>query len=118
MNAAERFFYKHAGFGYNPKTESREMGRRRHARQLAKAEAQGRVFEFAWELDPDLDSSSFTDEEPAWLLWECSMRDGGMLLEYLGGIDFGRYGVPDNDPYSRVVEAELALAYFGEFKEE
>lgn len=49
-------------------------------------------------------------ERPAWALWQCTMRNAkGYTVASLHGIDLGRDGTPDNIPYARVVQAELAL---------
>ncbi len=105
-----QFFLRHAGFSYDPKTETADAGRRRCARDLANAEKRGYAgVSFAWLIDPDTDSSEWCDEPPAYDQWVCVCRDpNGNVLASLGGIDFGRDGSPYSDPYRRVVEAELA----------
>jgi hypothetical protein len=111
-----RFFYRHAGFSYDPATETREQGRRRRARMLAQAERDARVYglSFAWNVDPDVDSSDWSDDRPAWQVWEChAMNRDGDMLACLGGIDFGRDGSPEGEAYARVVEAELAQEAMG-----
>lgn len=111
MLTAYQFFKKHAGYSYDPRTETVEQGRQRCARALADAEARAseRGYSFDWRLD-DIDSSSFTDEKPSWALWQCAMFDeSGECAAILGGIDFGRDGDPWGDTYRRVVHAELAL---------
>lgn len=106
-----QFFLRNAGFSYDPKTETADDGRRRHARDLANAERRGARAElsFGWSIDPDNDSSEWCDEPPAYEQWACVCRDAnGIAVASLGGIDFGRDGLPYSDPYRRVVEAELA----------
>lgn len=106
------FFLKHSGYSYDPKTETRMQGRIRCAQMLAKAEqtAKDNGVRFAWSVDSDVDSSDFSDEMPAWQLWECLAYDeDGNVVASLCGIDFGRDGQPYGQPYARVVEAELAL---------
>jgi len=107
-----QFFYDYAGFNYDPKTETPEEGRRRCAFNLAEAEEKARNDErrvyFQWDIDPDIDSSDFDDENPVRELYICKMYVNGHLGSCLGGIDLD----PNNpfvDPYLRVVEAELAL---------
>ena len=39
MMNAQQFFYDHAGFSYNPATETRDQGKIRSASDLARAEA-------------------------------------------------------------------------------
>lgn len=113
------FFLKHAGYGYAPKAETKQRGRIRRARALAKAERDARVggFSFSWGIDPFTTSADWIDDNEdggrnrtPWQIWECRMRnaDGG-LVNSLHGIDFGRNGTPWGDPYRRVVEAELAI---------
>lgn len=50
---AVEFFYKHAGWSYNPKTETPRQGRLRGARALARAEQEasnhGVTFEWQWD---------------------------------------------------------------------
>lgn len=109
MNAYQ-FFMKHAGYSHGPK-ETPMQGRIRCARSLAKDEAEAlkRGFSYAWDVDPCTDSSDFSDESPAWSLWQCCMLNSdGRIVNSLHGIDFGRDGTPWGDPYRRVVEAELA----------
>jgi hypothetical protein len=107
----EQFFYEHAGWSYHPLTETPERGRMRGARSLAWAEfiAEESGVTFEWGVDADIDSSDFSDETPAWLLWECVAYDAdNEVIASLHGIDFGRDGEPDGEPYAKVVEAELA----------
>ena len=109
----EQFFYEHAGYSYDPKTETKEQGRRRSARALARAEQLGRELDFcyAWERD-DLTNEEFSGEKPYYYLWRCRVhkfRNPEETLASVCGVDFGRDGYPWNDPYSEVVEADLAL---------
>ncbi len=110
MQKATQFFYEHAGFSYDPKTETAEEGRLRCARELAQAEYDSSEISFDWQVD-DCDSSEWSDEQPPYAQWVCFARDvdSGRILASLGGIDFGRDSEPYGDPYMRVVEAELAL---------
>lgn len=110
MNADTLFFYKHAGFSWNPATETQEDGRRRCAREMADAEAKGREsgLSFDWSIDHDADSRDYA-KGPRYELWQCVCYDAeGKAVAYLGGIDFGRNGSPHCDNYRRVIEAELA----------
>lgn len=114
---AVAFFKEHAGYSYNPKTQTPEQGRLECACALADAELSAAEFNFHWGIDPDVDSSEFSDEEPSWNLWECIMRnEAGDILGALCGIDLGRHGHPETDPYARVVQAEIAEEYFNEVK--
>lgn len=105
-----RFFLTHAGYSWNPATETKEEGRRRCAKALADAERRGMGagLSFDWSID-EVDSSDWSDEEPAYAQWKCVCRDAnGKFVTSLGVIDFGRDGSPWDSPYRRVVEAELA----------
>ncbi len=107
----EQFFYEHAGYSYDPTSETRTQGRRRCARRLARAEAKASQLGFTFEWDYDgMDSSQWTDErDPATPTWQCLCRNAaGEVVSSLCGIDFTD-GKPWGDPYQRVVEAELAL---------
>ena len=122
-----QFFLKHAGYSYNPQTQSPMQGRVQCARKLAAAERKARDagVSYQWEIDASCDS--LTEFAPGikpirgtktrYSLWQCcaigprddDYRGAGEVLASLGGIDFGRDGEPWGDPYRRVVEAELAL---------
>lgn len=107
------FFLEHAGYSYQPATESVYAGRVHGALELAAAEANASHVgaSHSWQIDPDTDSSDRSDDPDPWCVWMCTMRnESGIIIESLSGIDFGRDGEPWNDPYRRVVEAELALA--------
>lgn len=111
IQSDSRFFFKHAGYSYDPKKETKLQGRWRCATALALAErkANNVGLRFEWSVDPDCDSSEFSEEKPAWALWQCLARgQDGKPCASLGGIDFGRRGEPWGQPYKRVVEAELA----------
>lgn len=112
------FFLKHAGWSYDPLKETSEQGRRRCAKRLAQAEkwAKENDYFFRWELDGRDSSEWISANEDGgknhnpWQTWGCILRDSDhKVCQSLGGIDFGRDGEPWNDPYKRVVEAELAL---------
>lgn len=109
-NAVVSFFLEHAGFSYDPKTETPEHGRQRCAEMLADAEANASAIGYSFEWGKDgMTSAEWTDDEPTTETWLCMMRDnGGNIVEVLCGIDFVS-GEPWGNPYRRVVEAELAL---------
>ncbi len=123
-----QFFLKHAGYSYDPKTESPMQGRIKTARALAAAERKARDNElwFKWEIDPDCTSADWiadnedggrnNDPWQTWICFACSPNESpgrlsnlSTVLASLGGIDFGREGEPWGNSYRRVVEAELAL---------
>lgn len=92
---AEEFFYENAGYSYDPRVETREKGRRRCAVALARAEAWAREQEVdvVWEAD--------------WEGWSCLLAHPDGRVASLHAIEFGEQG--EDDPYRRVVQAELAL---------
>lgn len=104
-----QFFYQHAGYAYDPTTESKTAGRRRCARALAQAEAwaQTHGLTFEWTHDDDANLSWMTPEEQAQphevLCCVARYRDGA-IAACLGGIIDA-----DDRTYGRVIEAELAL---------
>ena len=114
MQSAYHFFYANAGYSYNPATETRAQGHRRCAKALADAEKQIREagISFSWEPDHFIDSSEFSDDPDPYTLWICLMHDSeGSTVGALCGIDFGRDGQPWENPYRRVIEAELMLEH-------
>lgn len=105
MTRAERFFYTHAGYSYDPKTESEEQGRSRCAKQLAWAERYAQLNGWSYEWKDDDVPWDADGPEPRYLLG-CILRNAsGTVLASLWHIGLNRL----NDPYRRVVEAELAL---------
>jgi len=115
LTADERFFFEYDGYSRNS-DESEFQGRTRCARASADAERRGREagLSFRWEIDREIDSSTFSDEKPAWQLWICVAYDAkGNVVESLCGIDFGRDGSPYSSHYRRCVEAGLAAEALG-----
>lgn len=109
--SAYHFFLSHAGYAYDPKTQTPLQGRRECAKNLAYHEKRARDAgcSFVWEVDPEINSSDFSDDPNPWQLWQVVARDAeGHVFASLGGVDFGRDRDPWMDPYRRVVEAELA----------
>lgn len=110
----ETFFTRNSGRAYptGATRGQRSQLTRKASQRMAAAEAWAKEhgYEFTWEVDPDVDSRDFSDEQPHWDLWGCRMvnRDG-KTVQSLWGIDFGPTGEPWGQPYKRVVEAELAL---------
>jgi hypothetical protein len=112
LTKQQQFFYDHAGYIYDPATETREQGRRACAVELAAAEAWASEAGIAYEWQPDdTTNREFTDEGPEYHLWACHMGDraNGVHMGSLSGIDLGPDSHPCRDNYARVVEAELAL---------
>lgn len=113
MTKQEQFFYDHAGYSYDPKTQTKEEGREQGAKHLAQAETYAREqgWECSWEYEqeraidvfgpPDPVNGPFYDPDAEFLC--CLLRDeNGKVLESLGMIEN-----PSRE-YRRVVEAELA----------
>ncbi len=97
---ATQFFYKWAGWSYNPATETARQGRWRCAKRLAQAEA--------WAEEQGITYEWMPDDLP----WD---GDGPAPDEMLGCVathgdeTASLWGIGDPSPeYRRVVEAELA----------
>lgn len=123
LTKAEQFFYDHAGYSYDPATETEEQGRERCARNLAAAEAYADELDwtYSWEYDESGCSGCSCDSEDCpcssgkehetlvctlWRTVEAEERRNGRdmdnILASLGGI------CGATREYRRVVEAELA----------
>jgi hypothetical protein len=111
-DAAAAFFFKHAGYAYDPKTETPTQGKWRCARELAAAEryAQRNGWQYEWVDDPDWDGKTLCCHEepqcpPPHEVLGCVLRgaEGRSVLASLWSI-----GDPSPE-YKRVVEAELAF---------
>lgn len=101
------FFAEHAGFSWDPKTETPAQGAAKCAEALAKAEAwlasqPGHQIE--WRQDDNDDRSGIEHDGP---LFGCIVTLADGRSESLCGIDLGANG-DLGDPYTRVVVAELA----------
>lgn len=112
LSKDERFFYDHAGYSYDPKTETAQQGRIRCALSLAEAEdaAQRLDWRYEWTNDWGVGShreyfgkdSAYADREPDTCEF-CQLFDAdGEVLETLGCVDDA------STEYRRVIEAELA----------
>jgi hypothetical protein len=106
------FFYLHAPYRFDPKTETVGQGRRCTAAALAGAEcwlAQQPGHTIHWENDPEADYTGIPHRGPLYL---CVVRVPGVGEECMGSIDLGR---PRRDrdplahPQTRVAVARLAL---------
>lgn len=110
---AAQFFFRHAGYSYDPKTETRLQGRWRGARRLAWAEtqAQERGWSAEWQHEEswtcgDLGCDRQDNHEHEVLY--CILRDGtGSVIGSLGMIEMSPV-LAEARAYGRVVEAELA----------
>ncbi len=105
LTLTELFFFEHAGYSYDPKTETAQVGRIRCARGLALAEhvASELGWQYEWCDDWQGDHSCYEENEGPESCESCVLRDAqGKVLASLGCIDDA-----DNS-YRRVIEAELA----------
>ncbi len=110
ISKAVAFYLKDAGWVYNPTMTRKD--KLQYARTLARAEREAFEggFFYHWSVDPEINSSYFSDDTDPWKLWQCSMYNkDGKIVNSLHGIDFGRGGQPWGNNYRRVVEAELAI---------
>lgn len=109
MQTPVEFFRTYAGLCILP-GETEEQARDRGAHALAAAEraASDEGCSYEWSIDPDTDSSDWSEDEP-YAVWRVLMRDsGGRVVGSLGGVDFGSGGEPWGEQHRRFVEAELA----------
>lgn len=102
------FFYRNAGYSYDPANETKQQGRWRGARTLANAEAWARQenITFGWEEDwlvGDHIREYGYDDNPLTCEVAAAYASDGEILASLGCIDDA-----SND-YRRVINAELAL---------
>jgi hypothetical protein len=110
-----KFFFDHAGWNYNPKTETKKEGRIRCARSLADAEqlAQSYGLQFRWQDDWAVGDHTreFDYKSNPSTCESCVCEDGeDNVLASLSCIDDA------DDNYRRVVEAELALEAIPEYQ--
>lgn len=114
--SAEDFFYEHAGYSYDPATQTPNDGRREGAGALADAErwATDHDLTVVWERDPEPYDGDVPYDGPMWV---------ALLVPYDGGVSDVRAAIggvaidsehPDATPYGRVIAAELALQAQGE----
>ena len=117
LTEAEQFFYDNAGYS-RAMDEPAYSGRTRCAVLLADAErhAESHGWQYRWEIDADADITPTDNYFVSGAEhWECLLFDKeGNVLASLGSIDLGydSTGVyanhPNDVPYGRVVQAELA----------
>lgn len=111
MTKDEQFFYDHAGFSYDPATETAEQGHQRTARNLAGAERWARANGYELVVEDEPNYASAADEQVERIEAGESVYVGARLVSAegttvaaLGGIEVEGY----DDPYLRAVGAELA----------
>ncbi len=110
LNDDEQFFYDNAGWAYDPKWETPEHGKAVCAILLAKAERtlkQKSDVTVEWEYDPEPWDGDVEWDGPVYVAIMIRETDesGREILSNLGGIAMTNL----DDPYRRVIEAELAL---------
>lgn len=112
LSPAAQFFYRHAGWNYNPVTETPDQGKLRCAQSLADAEAAASAagVQFRWEQD-DITNREHTDEGNEYFLWQCIAYHGEKAIGSLSGVDFGEGAEPWGNPYARVVQAEIVCEW-------
>lgn len=108
--SAEQFFYEHAGYGRLRDEETEEQARARYARLLATAEQALKDGPYFVAHEPD-DEPWYGDEPYDGPLWIVSLYSvsGATGAEVIGSL--GSVACEADDPYMRVVAAELAHEY-------
>jgi hypothetical protein len=114
------FFYKHAGFSFDPAKETKRQGRAKCAKELAKAEREARALGYRFEWIDDFSANH--EKEFGYSVRTCetcfcyvsdgSDDDNWTIAESLSCIDDA------TDEYRRVVEAVLAQEALGEMEVE
>lgn len=101
---AFKFFREHAGYGYDPTTETPEQGRDRGARKLAAAERY--AFENEWTHEWRIDESGCNCDTDT----PCEKTSVCVLYDTNANIIASLSGICDpTAEYRRVIEAELAM---------
>lgn len=105
LSEREQFFYDHAGYSFKPGEETREQGKRRCALALAAAEQRLTDGPFFVTVERDPDPMDGKSDEPQWIvgLFTVTGASEPMCLGSMGAVD-----CPADDPYLRVVAADLA----------
>lgn len=130
LSAAEQFFFDHAGFSHKT-NEPAEVGHRRCAKQLAKAEARAEKIgiQYDWQLDDEqaycyCDDPTCKYHEGSDYEWEtlycvaykdchCANHSHKPHKDIVGSLS----GIMEPDAnYRRVIQAELASEYFAEVR--
>lgn len=115
--AAVTFFHEHAGWSYDPATQTPEQGRQQSAYRLAQAERLAVLAGADVEWSPDWDvgshrdfygpDSAYEDREPE-TCENADLKVGNELIGSLGCVDDA------TEDYRRVVSAELAAEHAAE----
>jgi hypothetical protein len=110
VNDDVKFFYEHAGYSFNPATETEEEGRMAGARALAEAEGRVKAGPYFFTEEPDDQpwDGDFPYDGPLWHVALLSVEGatGATCVAGIGGVACEL----DSD-YMRVVRAELALEH-------
>ncbi len=116
MNSDIQFFYDNAGYSYMPGIESRDVARHRNATKLAWNERAITNGPYWIDVVPDPTpwDGDYPYDGPLWVvsLMSCSGSIYADMLTAIGGVACER-----DDPYLRVVAAELAQDYFRELSD-
>lgn len=107
LTEQETFFYRNAGYSYDPKRETAQQGRERTARDLAHAETMLRrgPYFVTVERSTEAYDGCTPYDGPVWdvRLWSVGDSDTPELIGACGGVACEEFS-----PYLRVVAAELA----------
>lgn len=110
LTTNEQFFYDHAGGSFNPAVETQAEGFERGARRLAAAESRLKAGPYFIDVEPDADpwDGDVPYDGPLWgvILYRVDDRTEPEVLGSLWSV-----ACEGDDPYLRVVAAELALEY-------
>lgn len=129
LTEAEQFFYEHAGYSWDPKTETATSGRTRVAVLLAAAEGtlEGSPLSVTWTPDDQPaecacgNPDCVSDGAPAWVVQlrgpdeRCNdlPSDSGEVLTASGGYDFPS-GEPWGEASARVAAAQLVAGWLAD----
>ncbi len=107
LTDSEKFFYENANYSFDRKIETQEQGRIRSARELAHAEQLLNAGPYFVDFTPDSEpwDGDVEWDGPVWIATLYSVMDSAepKPMDSLSGI-----GASVDDPYLRVVAAELA----------
>lgn len=111
------FFFKNAGYSYDPKSQTPKQGRAARARKLAEAERYFDAHDWRiewwedWTVECHVDAFDGYDVEPETCEQAILYDAAGNVLASLGCIDDA------DDNYRRVIRAELALEAMADEKD-
>lgn len=105
-----KLMHEHAMWSYRPSIETEGEGRVKCALALARA-----AYALARDVDVYIDWERDLIEPDAWCCLLCSAD--GEVMRALGGVDFADDGTPFDEPYARVIEAELYQQHLDRIEE-